>query len=282
MSLPPLTLSAPSSRTVTSVKVSPLVIASLLDHHLRRNPDQDRVFGTLLGTWSESTLHVTSSFGVPYAAKRRGDGGGEFEVVLDQEHHSSMYEMMTKVNSKESIVGWYATSDKLNSFSPLIHNFYTHEVSQSARASRPPIHLTLNPSDLTFKSYSGISLGLRPENAIFKPLPTSLLLDSQLPSAPLTTPTQNLHQLTLRMTSLLDQTIAYVASVNNGEREGDEKVGRALWESVSLLENEERARKTVASDSFNGHLTDVLMVSYLANLLQGQVEVTTRLNLVQR
>lgn len=102
-----LTLALPSTslastRPVSAVVVSPLPLAAILDHHLRRGNDQDRVFGTLLGVRSEAdnTVQVRNAFGVPYQAQGRG------EVTVDMDHHKSLLDLHLKINPNEVVVGW--------------------------------------------------------------------------------------------------------------------------------------------------------------------------------
>lgn len=203
-----------------------------------------------------------------------------------------------------SLLRRYATSPQLNSFSALIHNFYTSE-----SAPHPAIHLTLDPSSLSFAAYTASPLGLRAQDAhlAFTPVSTSLrvpeqerpgldLLTSNLsslsalapaPANPETpqTPLQTLQTLLATVSQMLDQVLAYVADVVSGAREGDEKVGRALYETVGHVprrapaavaateDDEEKAagqkdKKSGAAaarrdfeEEFNAHLADVLMVS---------------------
>ena len=91
-----------STRPVSSVVVSPLPLASILDHHLRRGSEQDRVFGTLLGVRREvdNEVEVRSAFGVPYQAQGKG------EVTVDMDHHKTLLDLHLKVNPKEVVVGW--------------------------------------------------------------------------------------------------------------------------------------------------------------------------------
>lgn len=102
-----LTLALPSTslaatRPVSTVVLGPLPLASILDHHLRRGQDQDRVFGTLLGVRREvdNEVEVRNAFGVPYAIQGRG------EVNIDMDHHKSLLDLHLKVNPKEVVVGW--------------------------------------------------------------------------------------------------------------------------------------------------------------------------------
>lgn len=91
----------------------------------------------------------------------------------------------------------------------------------------------------------------------------------------------------------LGRVLTYVPAVVQGEQEGDPVVGRSLLDAiakvpvgsaVSLGKVDDREIKSTSSTTleelFNSHLQDVLMVSYLANLVRGQAEISSRLTLL--
>ncbi|GAA6061440.1 hypothetical protein JCM10212_002021 [Sporobolomyces blumeae] len=321
-----LTLNLPSTslaatRPVSQVQVSPLPLASVLDHHLRRPESQDRVFGTLLGVRNDldNSVQIRNAFGVPYEAHGKG------QVTIDMDHHRALLDLHLKVNPKEVVVGWYATSPQLNSFSALIHSFYTSE-----SAPFPAVHLTLDPSTLAFTTYTASPIGtsIRADHLAFVPVESSLLVaEQERPGLDLLTqnltslqiassssssssastspqldsdlsvpsPLATLHALVEKVAVMLDQVLAYVRRVNSGEVKGDERVGRALLETVGHVPSAatEKGPKSTAGqknktgdkvkdfeEEFNAHLADVLMVSYLANLVKTQSEISSRLNLL--
>jgi hypothetical protein len=51
---------------ISSYEVRPLVIFNILDNFQRRNPEQARVVGTLLGQREGNTVVVTNCFPVPH------------------------------------------------------------------------------------------------------------------------------------------------------------------------------------------------------------------------
>lgn len=63
--IPASTLAQPRA---FSTSVNPLVFFSILDHYLRRNADQDRVIGTLLGVRSEdgAEVEIKGCYPVPH------------------------------------------------------------------------------------------------------------------------------------------------------------------------------------------------------------------------
>lgn len=65
MSAKPLTL--PLGVTEYDVKVHPVVLFTICDAFIRRNEDQDRVIGTLLGTVADGTIDIRSCYAVPHS-----------------------------------------------------------------------------------------------------------------------------------------------------------------------------------------------------------------------
>jgi len=97
---------------------------------------------------------------------------------------------------------------------------------------------------------------------------------------------------------MIDRVQAYIQSVLAGETEGDISVGRYLLETLSTATDGIESGRL--ESLFNSHLQvcwvsltsfvrevvtrfglqDTLMISYLANLVRSQAEVSTRLTLV--
>ncbi|KWU41569.1 Mov34-domain-containing protein, partial [Rhodotorula sp. JG-1b] len=277
---------ATAAARTQGIALHPVVLASILDSHLRRPADHDRVLGTLLGP--RSSGHVTEAFSVPYAVRAKG------QVTIDVEHHRAMVDLHLKQNPKLVVLGWFATHPQLNSFSALIHNFYAAE----SPATTAAVHLALDPHSLEFQTYTAHPLG-SDGGLAFTPVPHSVLvapherpsldlLSSRLSSLSNLVPTQEpsssseggdlevptpleaLYSLLRQVTSMLDQVLDYVKQVASGQRQGDDKVARALLETVGSVPQ-------VAPAPFNAHLADVLMVSYLANVIKTQAELSSRL-----
>jgi len=76
------------------------------------------------------------------------------------------------------------------------------------------------------------------------------------------------------VTDMLDRVLAYVRSVLAGEVKGDAAIGRYLMDTLGASTTE------LEKGGFNTSLQDTLMVSYLANLVRAQAEVSARLALV--
>lgn len=89
---------------------------------------------------------------------------------------------------------------------------------------------------------------------------------------------------------MLDRVLEYVRDVLTGEKKGDPAVGRYLMDTLGsstgdLEKGGFNASLQVSSSSRNIYsvimivLKDTLMVSYLANLVRSQAEVSSRLAL---
>ena len=111
------------------------MLFTAIDHYLRREKDQERVIGTLLGIENDSgVIEVTSCFPVPH--KEIGDG----EVAVGKDFNRQMLALHQKVNPKEKVVGWYATAvggKLVTKESCLIHDFY-------GQVCQNPVHLVID------------------------------------------------------------------------------------------------------------------------------------------
>lgn len=162
------------------------------------------------------------------------------------------------------------------------------------------------------QAYVSSPLGLAPkaENAVFVPLPVTLLttpaerpalsllasqtststqasangvaVPSQQLSAgqvvpDLTALTQSLQQIQVQLRRVL----AYVRDVLEGKVKGDEVVGRYLLDTIARIPiGASTAEGKDVGEIWNSCLQDVLMVSYLSNIVRAQAEVAGRLTLL--
>jgi len=240
------------------------------------------VIGTLLGvrsTTDSSEVEVRSSFAVLHSETSE-------QVAVDMEYHRTMYELHHKVNPKEVIVGWYSTGSNLNTYSALIQNFYSQET-----APYQAVHVVLNTGvkageQAGVKAYVSSPVGVfpKPENCVFVPVPCELRfhqaersgIDLLTQSSSSTFPTTDLEILERSIhsvSSMLDRVLSYVRSVLSGEKKGDPAVGRYLMDTLGASTGD------LEKGGFNASLQDTLMVSYLANLVRAQAEVSSRLAL---
>ncbi|KDQ64429.1 hypothetical protein JAAARDRAFT_145128 [Jaapia argillacea MUCL 33604] len=273
-------VSANQPRTPTLISLHPVALFSILDHYLRRTDSQHRVIGTLLGTRNPDTgeVQIKSSFAVLHSETSE-------QVAVDMEYHRNMFELSGRGGGREGIVGWYSTGSNLNTYSALIQNFYSQET-----APHPAIHIALNTGveegeQPGVKAYISSPVGVhpKPENCVFVPVPCEFRFRESERSgldlllSPSTPPTQ-LSSLSSTLTSLstsLDSVLSYVQSVLKGEKKGDAAVGRYLMDVFGAVDGGSGKE----GDGFRDGLQDTLMISYLANLVRSQAEVSARLAL---
>ncbi|KIJ56987.1 hypothetical protein M422DRAFT_23122 [Sphaerobolus stellatus SS14] len=285
----PLSVQLPGSvRTPSNVTVHPVALFAILDHYLRRKDSQERVIGTLLGTRTDNgEVEIKNAFAVLHSETAE-------QVAVDMDYHRTMYELHHKVNPRETIVGWYSTGSNLNTYSALIQNFYSQDT-----APHQAIHLAVDTGAQEgeqpgVKAYISSPVGVhpKPENAVFVPVPCELrfqesersgldlLAKAAASKSPISLESDlvTLEASLQEVASMVDRVLEYVRSVLSGEVQGDVVVGRYLLNTLSTTTAGMEKDKLEAL--FNAHLQDTLMVSYLANLVRGQVEVSSRLALV--
>lgn len=235
---------------------SPKAIFSVLDHSLRRNADQERVIGTLLGTRSEdgSEVEVRSAFAV-------GHSEAEDQVEVDMEYHKQMLALHLKANPREVLVGWYATASELNTFSALIQNFYSGQ--GDGTWPHPAVHLTVSTEagkDLETRAYISAPVGVTAEraadSAAFIPVPYELRYaeadksglesianakDAEDRSTSVTSDIESLERAVEEVLSMVDRVSRYVESVIDEETPASTAMGQFLLNALALAPKVEAA-----------------------------------------
>jgi len=273
--------------TTAKAKVLPVCYFGILDHYSRRSEVQQegRVIGTLLGVQNpDGTVEITNCFPVPHNET-------DEQVAVDMEYHRTMFDLHRQVNSKETIVGWYATGSEITEHSVLIHEFYSRETEN-------PIHLCvdtdLKNERMAITAYVSASMGV-PDmtvGTVFTPILCETRFHEtddvglQVLKRTLASPDNtsslvtDLEHVSNSIMSLQDKiTIAleYVDKVLTGKVPGDKKIGRYLLDTISAVPKIDPAE---FEKMFNNSLQDLLMVVYLANLTRTQVVLQEKLNSV--
>eukprot|EP00752_Nemacystus_decipiens_P005966 g5388.t1 len=285
---PVTNLSAFASSNDIVVKVHPMVLFSVLDHYLRRPENQKRVIGTLLGTVSANVVEITNSFAVPHLEKND-------EVAVGKDFNKSMLALQQRVNGRESVVGWYATSYDgvpIVDDSSLIHDFYTGECER-------PVHLVVDtalknnivgcnafistPLEIKGSALANVFHEVKvnlvsaeaericidrmvkgQENAFSTP---EGLADVDSRMASLETSMQ-------RLVTMLQQAEEYVGTVVDGKLPADPHMGRKLADTLAAVP---RMRPEAFNRLFDDNLQDLLMVSYLSSLTRTQLAIAEKL-----
>ncbi|KAF2745678.1 Mov34-domain-containing protein [Sporormia fimetaria CBS 119925] len=287
--LGPAPIGASASTAPLSVSVHPQAIFSILDHSLRRPQDQDRVIGTLLGTRSEdgTEIEIRNCYAVPHTETAE-------QVEVDMDYQKQMLALHLRANPREVLVGWYATSSDLNTFSALIQNFYGQQ--GDGTWPHPAVHLTVSTEpgkEIESRTYISAPIGVTAERAadscLFIPVPHELKYgeaersglelissakDREDRSQPIITDLESLERAVRQTLDMLERVTKYVNDVLDEEDEPSSALGQFLLNTLSL------APKVDAADierDFNAHIQDVLAVSYLANTIRTQIDLSNRL-----
>lgn len=287
-------LSLRDDRTKMKVKIHPVAMFAILDHHVHRNEGQARVIGTLLGTRTSSTFFVKNCFPVPHVET------GDEEVAVGKDFLKHMKSLHERVTPFEDILGWYATSADgtvlINQQSCLIQDFFSAEC-------KDPLHLvmdtSLTNSTLSVKAFLSdtVELGENQLAASFHQLsvdlqcsePERIGLDLMIKSGTtkrfdtskqlvdsygVNSEIENLEQSISRLVQMLETVEAYVDDVVSKRRQPDHKLGTKIASVVSMVP---RIQPELFAKSFRNNLQDLLMVVYLSNLTRTQLAVAERI-----
>ncbi|XP_075976980.1 eukaryotic translation initiation factor 3 subunit f1 [Anticarsia gemmatalis] len=269
-----------------SVKIHPVVLFQIVDAYERRNADSHRVIGTLLGTSDKGVVEVTNCFCVPH--KEHAD-----QVEAELNYAMDVYELNRRVNASENIVGWWATGNEVTNHSSVIHEYYSREC-------REPVHVTLDTSlqgaRMGLRAYVCVALGV-PRGKLgcmFTPIDVSLTCyEPEIVGLNLCQKTMGgggrsrqvqpmldlaqVAEAASKLSSLLDQVLAYVEEVLAERTEPNNEAGRQLLELVNSVPN---LSADTFADAFASSVKDLLMVVTLAQLIKTQLQLNEKLTLL--
>ncbi|KAK1093267.1 hypothetical protein LTR48_002656 [Friedmanniomyces endolithicus] len=284
----PIATSQSSVTAPVSVTLQPQALFSIIDHASRRPADQERVIGTLLGTRSEdgTEVSVTNCYAVPHTETAE-------QVEMDMDYQKRMLDLHLRAAPKEVLVGWYATSGELNTFSALIQNFYSQQ--GEGTFPHPAVHLTVSTvagQDVEANTYISAPIGVTAERAadscLFIPVPHEIKYDEASKSGLeliagardrddrtqlMQTDLETLERAIEQVLEMLERVSNYVSDVLDEEQQSSTALGQFLLNTLAL------APKVDAEDierDFNNHIQDVLLVSYLANTIRTQIDLSNR------
>ncbi|CAM9432821.1 unnamed protein product [Chrysoparadoxa australica] len=270
------------------VKVHPVVLFSILDHHLRRSENQTRVIGTLMGKISANVVEITNSFAVPHSEK-------DDEVAVGKEFNRQMFSLQQRVNSMEQIVGWYATSfdgAPIVDSSSLIHEFYTSECSS-------PVHLVVDTAlqhdEVGVKAFisSPLEVGgaalanvfhqvkVQLESTEAERICTDRMVKGQEEPftsseglAAVESDATKLEASMKRLLAMLKQATAYVDGCCDGSITPDPAMGRSIADSLAVVL---RMKPEEFAKLFDNNLQDLLMIGFLSSITKTQLALAEKL-----
>jgi translation initiation factor 3 subunit F len=273
-------LTLPVGATENTVRVHPVVIFTICDAYIRRNENQERVIGTLLGTIGDGVVDIKNCYAVPHSESND-------QVAVDVVHHQTMAELQGKVNARERIVGWFSTGTDVSGSDALIHNFYTNECAN-------PVHLILDTDISQYgsvvKAFVSRVLSVQGNQLAreFQEVPCEVKAseaervagDLLLTEATDVLPTE-LEGLASSLKTL-DGVIAaaaeYVDQVLQGSLEGDVVFGRQLAEALSAVP---RMSTQDLTKLVRNNQNDIVLTTYLSDLIRAQIALSDRLGTMQ-
>lgn len=263
-----------------NVVVQPQAIFSILDHSLRRNKDQERVIGTLLGVRSEdgTEIEIRNCYAVPHTETAE-------QVEVDMDYQKQMLQLHLRANPREVLVGWYATAAELNTFSALIQNFYGQQ--GDGTWPHPAVHLTVSTvpgKDIEARTYISAPIGVTADRAadtaLFIPVPheikygeaeksglelISAAKNKEDRSQVILTDIEALEQAIESVLEMLERVSNYVNNVLDEETPPSSALGQFLMNTLSL------APKVNAADIERDlYVTVEILGQTEANMLQQQ------------
>lgn len=311
MSLPALHINKPnysSTRIVSPLKISIDASAALeiietiyFDNSAAEESSTTRLIGTLLGTRSDDgNVTITNAYIVPH---KEEDG----ELIFEESHHFSTYQLYKRSNPDLQVVGWFSTVDKLDMYTGLLHEFYS-----KYSPANPQILLTLKyrnenneivspiiktyisgPVGLPASSALAHSIGLDKtgafafvgiENEIIKSKSETTSLkainnivsnDDSTTSVSSNSELKQFENELKNISNLINVLSDYSTRAASGEIQGDEKVGQILLSALKfkLSDNEINDLKL----KLDNHINDTLLVEYLSSCIQQQLELSSKL-----
>jgi len=262
-------------------KVHPVVLFTIIDSYERRNEDAKRVIGTLLGNVEKGVVEVTNCFAVPH-------NESDDEVAVDIEYARNMFELHKKVNSRETIVGWFSTGWEVSVHSVLIHDYYSRECKN-------PVHLAVDTfvrgGKMAIKAYHSTSIGVpgRTVGTMFTPVQVeTVTYDPEQVGVEtlqkgkynpkrivqLNSDLKKVETSSKWLREMLAHVTQYVDDVLAGKIVSDNATGRFLLDLVTSVPQIEPAK---FEEMLNSNMKDLLMVVYLANLTKTQLALNEKL-----
>jgi hypothetical protein len=178
------------------------------------------------------------------------------QVEVDMDYQKTMLALHLRANPREVLLGWYATSSVLNTFSALIQNFYAGQQAGEGTWPHPAIHLTVSTEpgkDIGVQTYISVPIGVTEERSMdscsFIPVPhevkygeadksglelISSAKDDESRSALVATDLDSLEKAVVSVLDMLERVSTYVSNVLDEDEEANSSLGQFLMNTLSL------------------------------------------------
>lgn len=85
-----------------------------------------RIIGTLLGSRFDDGLEMEIKDGFMVPINETGDS-----IAIEDQVHKSLYQLYKKAHPKETVLGWFGSSNQIDDITSLIHDFYSKGVDRA-------------------------------------------------------------------------------------------------------------------------------------------------------
>jgi len=274
---------------IKEVRVHPIVLASVIDAHTRRNSGTARVVGAITGVVSEDGAVVDISDCFPVTFDVSSDNGGT--VRLDIEMLQLMKKLRKRTAPHESLVGWFSSMMEIPETSAVLHSFFSKETTQTMC-----MMLCVDATSSEFKTYVSDCVSKPQQMSLsefFHEVPSHLgasemerLTMSVLCKADAKSQAESTAEVPLDKLFDRDDTLQSLKKMITVARECaknpddpkfanvDPKVREELNKIIARIDD---AKPEEIEKVFTENVTDVLMISYVASLARGQLQFAQRL-----
>lgn len=298
-------VSAPAASTTTgscNVKIHASALFQILEIVSKQVVAQKkRIMGTLLGYRSEDglTFEIRDSFMVP--CNETGDS-----ITIEDHQHKMMCHLYKKSHPKESVLGWFGTSNEIDNTTGLIHDFYSRGNDRAYPFPAIYVNVTFENAKgeiiaPEIKSYLGGSIGkistgnkvgwktqkMNP-SYVFHPIPNEIitatvteklslnnLLHKQLHNTETVTDISQLSTQISHIIDLIDKTLQKLEYFDTNNND-DLKLLRGLANNLSSTPKSLSSVEILAKN-LREHNQDVMMIELLTKVVKEQIELSARL-----
>ncbi|KAK6201277.1 uncharacterized protein RJT21DRAFT_120324 [Scheffersomyces amazonensis] len=299
-------VAAPASSTSTgasNIKIHAPALFQILEIVSKQVLSAEkRIIGTLVGLRSEDglELEIRDAYVVP--CNETGDS-----ITIEDSVHKTLFQLHKKAHPKEAVLGWFGSSNQIDSTTSLIHDFYS-------KGAYPFPAIYLNVEYLTadnqitvpkLSTYVGATVG-KPGSTqqigwkttttnnsyIFTPIPNQVINGSitekiafkqlreksvNTTSTALTSDLSYLSNQLEAVTTNIDNLLRFIESKGveaNSDKDLDllRLLSNTLLNKPQLLSNTEELKNL-----FSAHNQDVIMIEYLTKAVKDQIELSARL-----
>lgn len=233
---------------LASCKLRPTVLFAIADHFTRRQDEQGRVIGTLLGSVNDGVVDIVNSFPVPHSETE--------QATIDSDFNSTMYGLHRKVHPKQVVIGWYSTGAELTHNDQFYHQYFEEQVPEGVTPVLLLVDMSFTGAGVKTKAFvrSELSLGGKHVASAFKNVRLRVAKseaerigvdhiirssmaggDGPQELVPLRAEVDTNHWRMCKLLDAVDKMRAYIEQVESGKLAPNPAIGRALADALASI-----------------------------------------------